>query len=399
MTKGRPRRFDPSVPKHIDQGKLPTGAYWDSRDKVWYTLTRDGNKQKRKRIAGAMATLADLHRVLQELNTANSTGTIRWVHTEFEASEQWKELSPATQTDYTKCLARLTKLKTKVGLTADLLVANRLGRVDVQLIVDDIAKKTPAMANHVKRYLGRLFAWGMQRGRMRDRTNPAHGLDAATELGDAKVPTPAVYERVLEFARLRGLRTAHTAGSCPPYIWPSMVMAYRCRFRGIEALLLSDADKHRDGIYGARRKGSLDNITRWSPELEQAWDSAVAYRNAVWAKRKKEIPIRPEDRPLLINQKGETLAKRNEKGEVVTRSTFDTAWQRFIRMAIADGVITKEERFTMHGLKHRGVTDTEGGKEAKKAASGHKTDQMVDRYNHEVAVVDQAQTKKSDRAD
>lgn len=387
------------MPKHIDQAKLPTGAYWDSRDKVWFTLTRDGNKQRRKRIAGPTATLADLHRVLQELNTANSTGTIRWVHTEFEASEQWKDLSPATRDDYTKCLARLTKLKTKVGVTSDLLVANRLGRVDVQLIVDEIAKKTPAMANHVKRYLGRLFAWGMQRGRMRDRTNPAHGLDAATEVGNAKVPTPQVYERVLEFARVRGARTAHTAGSCPPYIWPAMVMAYRCRLRGIEALLLSDADKHKDGIYGARRKGSLDNVTRWSPELEAAWDVAVAYRNSVWAKRKKEIPIRPQDRPLLINQKGETLAKLNASGEVVTRSTFDTAWQRFIRMAMADGIITKEERFTMHGLKHRGVTDTVGGKEAKKAASGHKTDQMVSRYDHEVAVVDQAQSKKIDRAD
>ncbi len=390
---GRPRRFDPSVPKHIDQAKLPTGAYWDARDKVWYTLTRDGNKQRRKRIAGAAATLADLHRVLQELNTANSTGTIRWVHTEFEESDQWKELTPATQTDYTKCLARLAKLKTKVGVTADLLVANRLGKVDVQLIVDDIAKKTPAMANHVKRYLGRLFAWGMQRGRMRDRVNPAHGLDAATEVGNAKVPTPDVYERVLEFARTRGSRRAHTTGSCPPYIWPAMVMAYRCRLRGIEALLLSDADKHKDGIYGARRKGSLDNVTRWSPELEAAWDLAVAYRNSVWAKRKKEIPIQPRDRPLLINQKGETLAKLNKSGEVVTRSTFDTAWQRFIRMAIDDGVITKDERFTMHGLKHRGITDTEGGKEAKQAASGHKTREMVNLYDHEVAVVDQAKPK------
>lgn len=393
MTKGRPRRFDPSVPKHIDQSKLPTGAYWDSRDRVWYTLTRDGNKQKRRRIAGAAATLADLHRVLQELNTANSTGTIRWVHTEFVASEQWKELTPATQTDYTKCLARLTKLKTKVGLTADLLVANRLGRVDVQLIVDEIARKTPAMANHVKRYLGRLFAWGMQRGRMRDRVNPAHGLDAATEKADAKIPTTEVYERVLEFARVRGAIQAHTKGSCPPYIWPSMVMTYRCRLRGVEALLLSDDDKHKDGIYGARRKGSKDNITRWSPELEAAWDAAVAYRNSVWARRRKEIPIQPKNRPLLVNQKGETLAKLNDKGEVVTRSTFDTAWQRFIRMAITEGVITKAERFTVHGLKHRGITDTDGDKQK---AGGHKTPQMTERYDHEVPVVDQAQAKKRD---
>jgi hypothetical protein len=37
-------------------------------------------------------------------------------------------------------------------------------------------------------------------------------------------------------------------------------------------------------------------------------------------------------------------------------------------------VIAPEQRFTLHGLKHRGITDTKGKKAEKKEASGHKTD-------------------------
>lgn len=389
MRRGRPRRFDPSIPKHIDQAKLPTGAYWSARDQVWYTLNREGEKTVWKRLAGPRATLADLHRLLEEHRTGDRTGTIRWVHGEFELSEQWKKLSPATQRDYRACLAKLTKLKTKLGITADLLVADKLRRVDVQLIVDEIAKATPAMANHVKRYLGRLFAWAMQRGRMRERQNPAHDLEAAEERAQAKMPTLEAMEAVIEFARERGARKAHTEGSCPPYIWPAMVLTYRCRQRGIEALLLTEADGKEAGIYTSRRKGSKDNITSWSPELREAWDAAIAYRRTIWARRKKEHPIRPEDRPVLVNQKGEPLAKLNADGEVVTRSTFDSAWQRFIAMAIRDGVITAEQRFTLHGLKHRGITDSDD-----KTAGGHVDPSMIKRYDHEVPVVEPAGKKR-----
>jgi hypothetical protein len=49
--------------------------------------------------------------------------------------------------------------------------------------------------------------------------------------------------------------------------------------------------------------------------------------------------------------------------------------------AIADGVLGDEDRFGLHGLKHRGVTDTEGTRADKKQASGHKTDAMPGLYD------------------
>jgi len=40
--------------------------------------------------------------------------------------------------------------------------------------------------------------------------------------------------------------------------------------------------------------------------------------------------------------------------------------------------IAPKDRFTLHGLKHRGITSTVGKKAEKKAASGHKSDAMLD---------------------
>jgi hypothetical protein len=48
-------------------------------------------------------------------------------------------------------------------------------------------------------------------------------------------------------------------------------------------------------------------------------------------------------------------------------------------------VLTEEERFGLHGLKHRGVTDTLGDK---KRASSHKTDAMVHFYDHALPQVE-----------
>ena len=42
----------------------------------------------------------------------------------------------------------------------------------------------------------------------------------------------------------------------------------------------------------------------------------------------------------------------------LARSTLKTAWQRLIVAAIDAGVIAAEDRFNLHGLKHRGITDT-----------------------------------------
>lgn len=56
-------------------------------------------------------------------------------------------------------------------------------------------------------------------------------------------------------------------------------------------------------------------------------------------------------------------------------------------MAVEAKVIAEDDRFSLHGLKHRGITDTKGSKRKKKQASGHKTDSALNIYDHDVPVV------------
>jgi len=69
---------------------------------------------------------------------------------------------------------------------------------------------------------------------------------------------------------------------------------------------------------------------------------------------------------------------------MLTAHGWHTTWGRFMRNAVRDGVISEGERFALHGLKHRGVTDTKGNK---KEASGHVTDAMLHVYDHSLPVV------------
>lgn len=380
MKRGRPRQYDPTIPSHIDQQKLPARAYWDRRDRVWYTHIEDGEKLRRRRLAGPDVTLADLHRLIEQLATPN-LGSIEWLHGEFQKTDLWqKELSPATQRDYAACLKAIQKIRTRLRLSFAELQVDRLRRPDLQQLIDKIGSDRPAMAAHVRAYLGRLFAWGMQRGKIKERENPAHGLAVPKQRRAHRMPELDVMQRMIDFARARGALTAHSKGSCPPYLWIVMVIAYRCRLRGIEVLTMSQAQGLEDGIHGKRRKGSRDNVTRWSDDMREAWDAALAARAAIWTRLGRPTPLRIEDRPLLVS----------EDGGPVGSSTWHSAWQRFIKLAIAEGVLAPDAKFALHGLKHRGVTDTAGGKAKKQEGSGHKTAQMVDTYDHELLVVEPA---------
>ena len=69
----------------------------------------------------------------------------------------------------------------------------------------------------------------------------------------------------------------------------------------------------------------------------------------------------------------------------LARSTLKTAWQRLIVAAIDAGVIAAEDRFNLHGLKHRGITDTP--RADKRDGAGHVNPEMTVRYGHSVPVV------------
>jgi site-specific recombinase XerC len=390
MPRGRPRKPDPTLPRHIDAAKIPVGVFWRGSTVaagkgVWwiYEPHPEGGRQRRKTIATETAVLSELH-ALVEVRTGPAKGTVAAVCEAFHDSTEYRELSAGSRKNYRLQSAFLCTLPTKLGIPFGELQVDRLTPPVIQRLVETIAKgdaTTPAhptKANHLARYLRRTFAWGMRHGECR--TNAAEGVRLAKERRRTNMPEPQAFAALLVFARERGQRTAHTEGSVAPYLAPVMEIAYGVRLRGIEVCTLTDAHALPEGIRSNRRKGSLDNITRWTPRLRAAWEALVEQRAAAIARTRKPVPLRADQRALVVSQSGDPLRK----------SSFDSAWQRLIREAIKSEAITPEQRFSLHGLKHRGVTDTKGTRAVKKDASGHKSDAAFGVYDHDPQVVDAA---------
>lgn len=300
----------------------------------------------------------------------------RYLCGQFHDSDRYKKLSPKTHSDY--CYSRdvLLTLPTKLGKPLGDLEVRKFTSALVQRIVDRLADEgTPSKAAHALRYLRRVLQWGRNRGYLE--VNPALGIEAPVERKQRRLPNHQVMDTLIDRAIARGLLIRGEKGGCPEYLGYVMELAYLCRLRGIEVVTLTDANELESGILTNRRKGSRDNIVRWTPRLRKAWDHAKAYRAKVWAKRKTAIPIAPSRRNIIVASHGGPLRK----------SSLDTAWQRFITLALADDIITPEQRFALHDLKRRGITDTVGTRADKQEASGHRDPKMMDVYDHSIPTV------------
>ena len=59
-----------------------------------------------------------------------------------------------------------------------------------------------------------------------------------------------------------------------------------------------------------------------------------------------------------------------EGGESLSKSGLDTAWQRLVHLAMREGVLAPEKRFSLHDLKREGGTNTVGTRAEKQVAPG-----------------------------
>ena len=393
---GRARKFDPAMPAHIDQSQLPKGIYWNRTGRgSWYVFVTDPDTGARntKVVAGPQARLSVLRAIVGAQPRDYIRGTVGWVMARFEESTDFAALAASTRNNYRYLANIVRRFHTQNGRgpSLDTLYIDRLRLPVIQRVIETIAKgrresapgaadalaATPAKANYLLRYLHRLFAWGRRHGHCQ--TNPAAGAKRAPVQPRSGMPTRVAYDAVLKFAQARGAQPPRSPGALAPYLGPLMEIKYLCRMRSIEVLALTDAHASEQGIYVARRKGSDDNIVRWSPRLRAAWDAAVALRAAIRARKaNKARPLPPPERRNLFV---------TETATRLSRAALSTSWQQLMRAAVESGVITQEERFTLHGLKHRGVTDTKGSRRRKQLASGHRTEAMVRLYDHDVPVV------------
>lgn len=370
------------MPAHINPAKVPTGCYWNPRGRgSWYTSWRDGSgKQRTKTIAKAGATMADLHAQM-ELFSGVKRGTLRYLIDEFEKHPDFTGLAKATRRDYAHHGRLVCAIKTRQGTPLGDAPLSQWTRPMCQRLIDQIGSDRPSTANHALRFLKRLFRWGANRGHIAD--NVADGVEGPAERKKRIMPTDTVYMDALSYAKECGSKPERTKGSCAPYLWAVMELAYLLRLRGIEVLDASDAwegknENGEPGLWVNRRKGSRGNFTRWNQRTKQAWDTLKARRAAVWERRSMPRPLQPEDRKLVVAADGGPLK----------RSSLSTAWDRFIKAAIEQGKVPADARFSLHSLKRRGVTKTAGTWADKKAGSGHVGDSMQAVYDFSLPTVD-----------
>ncbi len=320
-------------------------------------------------------TLSELHRLIEERNGVDRD-SLQYLCDEFHKSQQCTELAKKTQEDY--CYSRdvLLTFPTKLGKPLGELAVRKFTPAMVQRIIDKIAQEgTPSKAAHALRYLRRLLQWGRNRGFVTD--NAARGIEAPKERKQRRLPDSTVMVNLIKFAHQQGQLKRGEKGACSPYLWYVMEIGYLCRLRGIEKITLTDENELEEGVLTNRRKGSRDNIVRWTPRLRAAWDAAKAERARTWQKTKKPVPFRSEQRFLIVSASGGQLSK----------SGLDTAFQRLITQAIEKKVLTEEQRFGMHDFKRKGITDTLGTRADKQQASGHKDESMMDMYDLSVPMV------------
>jgi len=299
---GAKRQFNPNIPAHIDQSALPKGVYFDpSGQGRWYIFITQNGQRQRRTIAGPWVRLSQLHRLLQQAHSAQTStqGTLRWVLQAFADSRKFAEFSENTQCDYRFCRKAIEEFPTRDGRTVGDLMIHRLTATHIFKLLETVAKKTPSKANHMLRYLRRTLRWAQAGVGLTH--NPAWGLDSFAERKRRRLPMPSVYKAVLTFARQCGQLPAHHLGSLPPYLWIVLELAYLCRLRGIETLTLVQAQGTAEGVRTQRRKGSRNNIVFWTPRLRTVWHAALTHAERMRARHGLAPPSDPHQRYLSFS--------------------------------------------------------------------------------------------------
>ncbi|MEN5117455.1 integrase [Luteimonas sp. TWI662] len=387
---------------------MPAGIFWDRTGSGrWFVreLGPDG-RVRSKTVAGREARLSDLHAIAEDRAGAAAQGSIAHVIDRFHDHREFKDLAASTRDRYSEHARGIKAFETKRGPLGTVRI-DALSQPYLRALVDLIAEGRPARgaepavpgypskANQWLRYLRRVFSFGVEYGLCR--TNPARGVRQVKEVRNHRMPTRQAFRRVYEYARACGALGPREKGRQPPYIWCAMELAFQARLRRVEVLTLTDAqiiealaDADADAaqlLEARRRKGSRANHVRIGERMREAVAALQARREAIWTSRDIPTPIRPEQRPLFVTEDGTPLSVEGWK----------TAWGKMMRAAVADGVITTEERFGLHGLKHRGITDTKGTRADKKEASGHVTDSMSSLYDHGLPTVEPADDDRNAR--
>ncbi len=310
--------------RNTENAWMPKGV---QRDKYGFYL-----RKPYTRLCGPDAERSEVWTAYEKIVRSDDRGSLNWLIREYLKSDKYKALATKTRNDCDRALTNLKARKIKGGTFGDVFV-HQITPGTIRKYLDSRDSKT--MANREIAYLSAAFSWGYERDLVKG--NPCKGVKRNTETRRERYVTDDEYNAAYEKA--------------PEYVQILMELAYLCSARKIEVLDLRRTDLLPEGIHMRRRKGSKDNIVKWSDRLEAAVNRALG-RDSVIAS------------VWLVHDKN---------GQPITSSALDSAWQRL------------KPGFRFHDLKKKGVSDSTSVNPA-----GHRTASMIQLYNVKTEEVEPA---------
>ncbi|WKD51091.1 hypothetical protein [Microbulbifer spongiae] len=318
--RGRKRKYDSTIPAHIDQTKIPDSIYWHNTSRIWrLKTTKENGKIQLRRVAGQDATNADLLRIAADAMKVTPKD-FDWLLLQFKESPEYIRLKPRSKSQFDGAMSALANTLAVNGKR----VGNRPLRWwtagKAQAHIDEIAKtRGPSASRVTLSWLKRCWNWGASLDYCTSDVVAVlrKPLERAQELrkeGVSRSIDKNTHNHFLSFVWNAGQLPTRSQGSTPIYVWLALEIAYLCKCRTIEVTFedrgndrrryLTQARELEEGLRIVRAKGSRTNIVKWTPRLRQAIDIAKQFRSERYKSLNIPTPIDPEDCPLIVNDSG-----------------------------------------------------------------------------------------------
>lgn len=191
--------------------------------------------------------------------------TLRWLLDTYNASDANKKNATSTQRQHEMYRNSLVEAKGANGTKFGDLALDKINRFMIRKYLD-IAKHKVGANRHIQ-YLKAAWNWGSQRHPQVPETNPCEKVELNEEVSRVR------YVEDWEYALVKDVILETTRS---PYLAVMMELAYLCRARCAEVRNLKHSDVKDGLIRIVRGKGSLGELTRISPRLQDAIDAAKA---------------------------------------------------------------------------------------------------------------------------
>ena len=289
---------------------------------------------------------------VESLNTLDARSLYSYAD-KFFKSERFIQFTPKSQSNYLTAKSVLKhpiQVNGKPAELGDLNIA-KLNRPLLNNLRDrrltsyrERGLHGGAMVNFELKLLSNIVSWAINYDELSGVVaNPVIGLSKCKEGTQDRLVTDKEYQTQLEIA----------TGYLPEFFEATYLTAARkMEIRELKKKNITD-----EGIEIERRKGSKKNIIAWTPRLRAAIDTALSKS--------------PAKSPYVFTDRN---------GSMISDEGIKSAMSRLKKKMKDQGL--EEVYWSMHLLKHKGVTDSEN-----KEIAGHKNPRMKALYDKSIPVI------------